>query len=131
MREKPVRASWRTITSRIGYSPIGISGFGSTTVYGLRRVPFPPARMTARLDIVDARLVALHVVWLAEPGYGFLQTFAKCNLRGPPGEFLDLGVVAEQALDFTLLRPHPCRFRLDFEPCTDDFADELRQLGDR
>src|SRR3954468_7467943 len=30
-------------------SPIGISGFGSTVVYGARRVPLPPARMTARL----------------------------------------------------------------------------------
>ena len=34
-------------TSRIGISPIGINGLGKIFVYGARRVPFPPARITA------------------------------------------------------------------------------------
>src|SRR5438477_8968121 len=32
--------------SRMGYSPTGISGFGNAVVYGMRRVPLPPARTT-------------------------------------------------------------------------------------
>src|SRR5688572_18367990 len=34
-------------SSRIGRSATGTSGFGSTAVYGRRRVPSPPARITA------------------------------------------------------------------------------------
>ena len=30
----------------------GTSGWGSTAVYGRRRVPFPPARMTARMPFM-------------------------------------------------------------------------------
>src|SRR5579864_9113898 len=35
--------------SRIGWSPTGTSGFGIAMVNGCRRVPRPPASMTARL----------------------------------------------------------------------------------
>src|SRR5215218_7001702 len=35
------------ISSRMGRSAIGTRGFGSTAVYGRRRVPLPPARITA------------------------------------------------------------------------------------
>ena len=45
----PQPASCSITISRIARSPIGISGFGSTDVYGARRVPRPPARMTARV----------------------------------------------------------------------------------
>ena len=44
----PAAASWWTTMSRIARSPTGSSGFGSTVVYGSRREPRPPARMTAR-----------------------------------------------------------------------------------
>src|SRR5258707_2662162 len=49
----PWRDSCRTTISRIGYGPIGIRGFGRTTVYGRSRVPIPPARITARSHIVE------------------------------------------------------------------------------
>ena len=42
-------ASWSTRISRIERLPIGISGFGSTEVYGSSRVPRPPARITTRV----------------------------------------------------------------------------------
>ena len=47
---EPVRRSWRTTMSSTGRSPTGISGLGSTVVYGWRRVPSPPARTTARRE---------------------------------------------------------------------------------
>src|SRR5688572_21951422 len=47
MSVTPVSASCSTTTSRIARSPTGISGFGSTEVYGARRVPRPPASTTA------------------------------------------------------------------------------------
>ena len=40
-------ASRSTTISRIARSPTGISGLGRTDVYGARRVPRPPAKMTA------------------------------------------------------------------------------------
>ncbi len=51
---EPMRAcSWRTTMSSTGRSPIGISGLGRTVVYGRRRVPSPPARITARFTLSD------------------------------------------------------------------------------
>lgn len=40
--------------SRIGRSPIGINGLGRTVVYGRKRVPNPPASITARLIEAEA-----------------------------------------------------------------------------
>ena len=50
-RVKPAAWSWWRINSRIGRSPTGTSGLGRTVVYGLRRVPLPPARITARMSL--------------------------------------------------------------------------------
>ena len=48
----------------------GATGVVSTLRY---RVPMPPASMTARLYIVDVRLVPLEVSWAAEPFNGALE----------------------------------------------------------
>src|SRR2546423_12596359 len=47
MSRKPCSPSCPRRISRIARSPIGMSGFGRTEVYGARRVPRPPARITA------------------------------------------------------------------------------------
>src|SRR3954465_7734108 len=96
MWSKPRPASWRTITSRIGYSPIGIRGLGSTTVYGRNRVPRPPARITARLDIVQVRLVPLQVAFVQEPCRGPGEPVSERHLRGETAGRGELGVVAPQ-----------------------------------
>ena len=44
---KPPAASWRRVWSRNGSLAKGISGLGRVLVSGRRRVPNPPARMTA------------------------------------------------------------------------------------
>ena len=44
---KPPAASWRRVWSRNGSLANGISGLGRVLVSGRRRVPNPPARMTA------------------------------------------------------------------------------------
>ena len=67
MWENPDETNCLIMTSRIGNSPIGINGLGKTTVYGRSRVPLPPARMTARLDIVDIRFVMTKIFWFFEP----------------------------------------------------------------
>src|SRR5437899_12206254 len=46
MRRNPWLASCRSRISRIGYSPTGIRGLGNDVVYGISRVPLPPARIT-------------------------------------------------------------------------------------
>jgi hypothetical protein len=51
---------------------MGISGFGSTTVYGRSRLPLPPAKTTARLDIVEVAFIPAQIFRLAEPSYGAL-----------------------------------------------------------
>ena len=47
MSVMPLWASFSMMIPRIGFSPIGIIGFGRIVVYGRRRLPFPPARITA------------------------------------------------------------------------------------
>src|SRR5262245_55779084 len=47
-RRKPWRANWRRTISTIGVVPTGMTGLGSTNVYGARRRPLPPARITTR-----------------------------------------------------------------------------------
>src|SRR5215211_1030699 len=46
----PAATSCRRITSMIGRSCSGISGFGNTVVYGASRVPRPPAITTANMS---------------------------------------------------------------------------------
>src|SRR5215204_2256119 len=82
-------ASWRRITSIIGRSESGISGFGRTVVYGSRRVPRPPAITTACISArVHARLEvrAFHL----DPIDHVLQAVAERRARLPPDRFLDL-----------------------------------------
>src|SRR3954465_8523971 len=46
--------------SSTGRPPIGPSGFGMTVVYGRRRVPCPPARITALMPTPFLRRAPLH-----------------------------------------------------------------------
>src|SRR5689334_12056875 len=96
MRRNPSSASCRTITSRIGLSPSGISGFGNVTVYGRRRVPRPPASTTARSDIVEIRLVAAQVRRIAEPLRGARDPLGERHARTETGGPLQLRAVAAQ-----------------------------------
>src|ERR671913_298554 len=57
---KPARASCCRTISRIEHSsPNGTSGFGNEVVYGRRRTPLPPARMTACERAIRERSFAL------------------------------------------------------------------------
>src|SRR5438132_14361736 len=51
-RLNPCEHNWRTMISSIGLSPTGTSGLGNATVYGLSRVPRPPAKITARFSTI-------------------------------------------------------------------------------
>src|SRR6476619_5528592 len=101
---KPCARSCRRTISRMDISPpIGTSGFGIEVVYGRRRTPCPPARMTAclpssimffsfeelergpcwvdveggRSDVVDVGLVAGEIGRFGEPFGCPAQTFPQ------------------------------------------------------
>src|SRR6266571_7006121 len=48
-RRTPRRLIPRRTSSSTGFPHTGINGLGNTVVYGAKRVPSPPARMTARV----------------------------------------------------------------------------------
>src|SRR5436309_517971 len=67
------------IISRIGFSPTGTKGLGNTLVKGERRVPLPPAKMTACIWILHNALY-----WLKSHGlyrYRLLRIYSivYCN----------------------------------------------------
>src|SRR3569623_707053 len=97
-------ANCRMMTSRIGMSPFGIRGFGNTTVLGRSRVPLPPARITASLDIVDSRLVTLQILSIAETVNRLAQTFPDRGSRLVSSHLKKLPAIADQAFDFTACR---------------------------
>src|ERR1700730_17146882 len=90
-RVKPRRASGRGWISGTDSSPIGTSGLGSVVVKGRRRVPRPPARITACIggsgcsDIELVHLVASMVGGICEPRNGARETLAQVDGRPPPG----------------------------------------------
>src|SRR5579864_2996216 len=101
--------------SRMGYSPSGMSGLGSATVYGRSRVPLPPASTTARLDIVEVLFVTAQIAFVAKPLDGQHQpVIQRCQRREARGLFHLLGV-AEQAFylaaggtNASWVGNHPC-----------------------
>src|SRR5207302_2023856 len=112
---KPKDASCRITTSRIGYSPIGMSGFGKTMVYGRNRLPAPPARITARLDIVDAVFVLAQVLLLAEPGDGLAESLLERQRGRKTGRLLQFAVVAKQAINLARFRAKALSILEDFD----------------
>ena len=84
-RSNPDARSWRMTMSRIGRSPTGISGLGSTVVYGRRRVPCPPARMIARRGMPvrvwqrrgSVRFAPVRVLMIEQGGRGGVTDYAE------------------------------------------------------
>src|SRR5258708_25438294 len=76
-------------------------------------MPRPPARMTARLDIIDLRIVTGEVFGLAEPFDGFAQTLLQTRLRLEAGQLSNTGIVAMKPLHFAVRGAQPFfgRFR--------------------
>ena len=73
-RRTPLRLRLSTMCCSTGLSPIGTSGLGMTVVYGRRRVPSPPARMTAcpgsspaPADVRDCAVAAARACWAIVP----------------------------------------------------------------
>src|SRR6202021_1910338 len=101
---KPNNASCCRITARIGSSPTGMRGLGSTALYGRRRLPFPPASTTARLDIVQIAFIPPQISFVAEPFACALQAFRHRNTRLESGGFAQFAIVAIEAQDFAIFR---------------------------
>src|SRR5258708_38450916 len=70
-------------------------------------MPRPPARMTARLDIIDLRIVTREVFGLAEPFDGFAQTLLQTRLRLEAGQLSNTGIVAMKPLHFAVRGAQP------------------------
>src|SRR6187399_2269238 len=84
-------------------SPIGISGFGRTVVYGRRRCPLPPARITARIPCPSASLNVVDVGFVPlamppDPVDRARETFFQRDTRRPADDAPCLAVVAQQSL---------------------------------
>src|SRR4051812_9515543 len=99
MCSKPAAANCCITMSSTGRAPIGTSGFGIVRVNGRKRVPSPPASMTARLDIVDIGLITREKPRISEPFGRPSDAFFECNGRNIVRQRRDQAVVTEQALD--------------------------------
>src|SRR6266480_3235429 len=104
----PALASCISMISRIEYRPPnGTNGLGMRVVNGRRRVPFPPARMTALMgisNVVAPRLVSCQVLRLAEPIDCVPQTSIHFVNRLPSRQRANLAVVADKPDNFGLVR---------------------------
>src|SRR6185295_1178519 len=106
MRLKPWLPSWRRRMSRIGYSPTGISGFGSAVVYGFSRVPLPPARITTgvcsqSMDMGDGLFIDLI------PFNSLFDCFAERVPWRPAEMKRGFAGVGDQTVNLTLRRTYP------------------------
>src|SRR5437763_1568794 len=133
-RSAPWRTSHSKISSRIGRSPTGTSGFGSTVVYGRSRVPNPPASTAALIGAAPSRCVLVGAVAilvgrepLERPG----EAGAQVDLGMPAGQRLGGAAVRQQARHFTGRGSQPLRVELDLERAPGELADQLGQLPDR
>src|SRR5438128_101748 len=122
----PARLSWRRMISRIGSSPTGINGLGITVVYGRRRVPLPPARMTACM----ARRLPRVQLRLEQPEVGLDEID---GLPEPIGEGVDRPplqqlsrhvIVADEVQHFAVRGPHAVLVEDDGEIDTHQRQDE-------
>src|SRR4051794_41516271 len=124
------RARRRRRNSAIGMSPIGMSGFGNTVVYGARRVPRPPARITARTS--DRVLVwPEEIEVLGDPLDRPLQPFVERDLRLPAQHLSRARRVGAQALHLAGGRAEPSGVFDDRRGAIDHRHDLRRELGDR
>src|SRR5690242_17068255 len=101
--------------STTGRCPIGTSGFGIVSVYGRKRVPRPPARITARLDIKQMRLVSLEPTRFCEPIDRSTQTLLEAHAGLISSQRSDQRIVAQEPLNLTQLRTRSLRIRFDFD----------------
>jgi len=76
-----------------------------TSVNGFSRVPSPPARITARLDIVDSCLVSSEVVWVEKPRDGKRQPLLQTVLRCKVGQFAQFRAIAAKPKHLAARRP--------------------------
>src|SRR4051812_15515415 len=83
--------------SSTGRSTIGISGFGSTAVYGRRRVPSPPASTTALFGIASSSPIVRVAVIVPCFNCDGLVLEAVASLAGP--EPVELVVVDDASTD--------------------------------
>src|SRR6185312_3461173 len=123
--------NWRIRISRIGISPMGTSGFGMVKVNGRSRLPFPPARINARMagtsNPVDAgiggRVLTQEVADLPEPlGKGYRRRVAE-RRRGAR-------VVADQPAHLALRGPHSLLLLPHRLGRTRHFLDLLQDFAD-
>src|SRR5437879_5810772 len=131
----PCCDSWRSTMSRMeNSSPIGTSGLGSLVVYGRRRTPLPPARMTAcmgfSLLVVDAWLVFGQVGGLPEPFDGFFQARVPGVQRLPSGALAELRRVRDQPLHFGVLGSDALRVFGDVDVLAHQPGDVSCRLAD-
>src|SRR5512135_3851454 len=108
-----------------------MSGFGSTTVYGRRRVPLPPARMTARLDMVHAGLVVPEVYGVPEPLDSPPKPVLESDRRYESCERSDERVIAPQALDLASGRAESCLLGFDSNVSAHDARDQFGRVANR
>src|SRR3977135_3453962 len=108
----PARFSCFRTISRIGVSTIGISGLGSTVVYGARRLPLPPARITAfiahRASDEVLRGIELEP-FLGEPLDRALEALFASSRGAPPEQRMGQRRVRDQRLHLAVWRPHAVR----------------------
>src|SRR5512132_1997745 len=90
----------------MGRSATGISGFGRTVVYGRRRVPFPPARITARISDHVILSGGQRGMFL-QPAHRPLEAVTQWRLRSPACRLRHPARVGQEALHLALLGTDP------------------------
>ena len=124
------------MTSRIGWLPKGINGLGKTAVYGPKRVPLPPARITAFMihsPSIDLHSVVFNLEEIQvslDPFDRVRESFFQRDPGLPTHDLLGLAVVCQEALDLTADWSHPLFIRLDDHIATDQLANQVHQIAD-
>src|SRR5512137_1427513 len=109
-----------------------MSGFGSTVVYGLRRVPLPPARITACMARPSEGVAGgfVHVQMLLHESDRLLERLFEAVPGLPPAKVAGPAVIADEPVDLALGRPESLS-RLDhFQIRTHEGEDGGREVAD-
>src|ERR671937_353691 len=101
----PAATSCRRITSMIGRSCSGMSGFGNTVVYGARRVPRPPAMTTATMS--DGSWLDVDACSRLNPLDDGQDPIAEARAGLPAVRGAELRGASQELEDFAPLGPEP------------------------
>src|ERR1700675_2285470 len=108
-----------------------MSGFGKTTVYGRKRVPIPPARTTARLDIVEGPFVTTQVVRVLKPVDRPSESLPQWDLRSKSRSVSKLPAIAAKPLHFTFGGAKSFRVNFDLGIAGHDLRDQQEKFAHR